>query len=267
VAVLTISREFGSGGREIGFAVAERLGYLMVDKETILSKTVMHGKAWERWSRELDERSPSLWERYDWSFRGFVALVQSIMLDFALKDRAVLMGRGGNFLLRDIPYALRLRVRAPIDKRRERIMLRETVDMQTASWLMEKTDRERAGFIKSIYGHDWDDPSQYDLVIDTGKTSIEESVGLLVERLFEKDKLCEEACRRTVFLRREAARMKSSLLTNTALFLPTLEVEAQGGEVVVKAVVHNKKEREGLITEAKAVAEGLPLRFEIRYRG
>lgn len=267
VAVLTISREFGSGGREIGLAVSNRLGYRMVDKERILSDAAKHGEAWERWSKELDERSPSIWERYDWSFRGFVALIQSIMLDYALNDRVVLMGRGGNFLLKDIPYALRVRVRASLENRRERIMKRETVDMETALWLIEKTDRERSGFIRSIYGQDWDDPSHYDLVIDTDDAPIDASVNLLMGKLLERDSFCEERCRSTVRLRREAARIKALLFTDPKLFFPTLSVEAEGEEVVVRALVHNKKDRERLTAAANAAAGEITLRFEIRYRG
>jgi hypothetical protein len=68
------------------------------------------GQEWEKWGKDLDEHCPTLWEKHDWSFRGFSALVQSSILGHALKGRVVIMGRGGNFLLKDVPYALRIRV-------------------------------------------------------------------------------------------------------------------------------------------------------------
>ncbi|RJR20429.1 MAG: hypothetical protein C4582_09105 [Desulfobacteraceae bacterium] len=267
MAVLTISREFGSGGREIGHAVARSLSYEIVDKERILNDTRKAGTEWEQWSKELDERSPSVWERYDWSFRGFVALIQSIMLDYALRDRVVLMGRGGNFLLVDIPYALRVRIKAPIQQRIDRIMKRETVDMDTAKWLIEKTDRERSGFIRSIYGMDWDDPACFDLVFDTEKSKPDEIIENLVAGLTERDRYCNEGCRNTVRLRREVARIKAGLLINPDLFLPTLDVELEGDTVVLKGVVHNPKERDRLTGEARRLAGNLRLRYDIRYRG
>jgi cytidylate kinase len=267
MAVLTISREFGSGGREIGSAVAGDLGYDIVDKERILSDAKDMGDSWERWSKELDERSPSLWDRYDWSFRGFVALMQGILLDYALKDRVVLLGRGGNFLLKDIPFALRVRITAPVERRIEIIMRRETVDIDTARWLIEKTDRERAGFIKSIYGRNWDDPSGYDLTIETDKISFDDSLKMLKARLLERDSFCNDACRNTVMLRREASRVKAGLFTDPSLFFPTLSVELVGESVVVTCVVHNNREREKIIAKTLALAGDTPVQFDIRFRG
>lgn len=63
------------------------------------------------------------------------------------------MGRGGNFLLTDIPYAFRIRVVAPLDMRIDRIMEREQVDNDTARWLIDKTDRkDRASCSCSMAG-------------------------------------------------------------------------------------------------------------------
>jgi len=267
MAVLTISREFGSGGREIGSVIARDLGYDIVDKERILADAKDAGGSWERWSKELDERSPSLWDRYDWSFRGFVALMQSILLDYALKDRVVLLGRGGNLLLKEIPFVLRVRITAPIERRVEIIIKRETVDIDTAKWLIEKTDRERAGFIKSIYGKNWDDPSTYDLIIETDKHSFSDSVEMLKAMLLERDGFCNETCRNTVRLRREASRIKAALFTDPSLFFPTLNVELSGESILVECVVHNNKERERIVAKTQELAGDIPVRFDIRFRG
>ena len=76
MAVLTISREYGSGGREIGRGVAEALGYAYVDRGTVLAALRAADPRWERFGEEYDEHAPSLWERFDWSFRGYAALMQ-----------------------------------------------------------------------------------------------------------------------------------------------------------------------------------------------
>ena len=74
------------------------------------------GKEWEEWGKNLDEHCPTVWEKYDWSFRGFGALLQSHILNHALNNKVVIMGRGGNFLLKDIPYALKV----PLQRRLSR---------------------------------------------------------------------------------------------------------------------------------------------------
>ncbi|HAK88019.1 MAG TPA: hypothetical protein DCP24_02900, partial [Nitrospiraceae bacterium] len=140
MAILTISREFGSGGREVGLMTAKSLNYEYIDKEQLLADIRAVGKDWERYGKNLDEHCPTTWEKYDWSFRGFIALFQSLILNYALNDKTVIMGRGGNFLLKGIPYALRIRVTGPIEQRIERIIRRESLDRDTARRLIEKAD-------------------------------------------------------------------------------------------------------------------------------
>lgn len=114
-AVLTISREFGSGGREIGRAVAGTLGYRYVDRDLILAEIGKDGPKWKQWARDLDEHYPTVWENYDWSYRGFAALMQLHILEQAERGGVVIMGRGGNFALKDVPHAYRIRVTAPLE--------------------------------------------------------------------------------------------------------------------------------------------------------
>ncbi|MBI5739993.1 MAG: cytidylate kinase family protein [Nitrospirae bacterium] len=264
MAILTISREFGSGGREIGQAVASLLNYEYVNKQRLLADLKAVGSEWEKWGRELDEHSPTVWEKYDWSFRGFSALIQSAILDRALGGKAVIMGRGGNFLLRDIPSALRVRVVAPLEKRLERIMMRESVDRDTAKWLAEKTDNERAGFIRSIYGKEWDDPDAYDIVFDTGKRNEEEVIKIIRDNLLEKEESTSGT--ETLRMRAEAARVKAGLLTNPELFIPTLDVFCDEGGIVLRGVVHSAKEHKAVEEEARRLEKDLPVRCELHYR-
>ena len=65
MAILTISREYGSGGREIGRAVSSQLGYTYEDRLTLLAALRAADPSWERFGDEYDEHKPSLWERFD----------------------------------------------------------------------------------------------------------------------------------------------------------------------------------------------------------
>jgi hypothetical protein len=264
MAILTISREFGSGGREIGHAVAEFLHYEYIDKQNILSDLKSAGIEWGKWGKDLDEHCPTLWEKYDWSFRGFSALLQSCILDHAVRGKIVVMGRGGNFLLKDITSSLRVRIVAPIDKRVERIMTRESIDRQTARWLAEKTDNDRACFIRSVYGGAWDDPNEYDIICDTSKRDEKEIIKLITENLLEKDQVTEGF--KTLQLRSEAAKLKAALLTNPKLSIPTLDVYHEGETIVLRGVVHNAKEHKAVEEEAIKLAKGLSIRCSLHYR-
>ncbi|MFH0826240.1 MAG: cytidylate kinase-like family protein, partial [Pseudomonadota bacterium] len=132
MAILTISRQLGSGGREVGLGVASLLGYLYIDRQRIITDLKRIDDIWEQWGRHLDERAPSFLEKLDFSVTAYGALVQNIILNFALEDRVVLMERGGNFLLQNVPHAYRIRVVAPLEARVDRISMRESVDTYSA---------------------------------------------------------------------------------------------------------------------------------------
>ncbi|HEX2694643.1 MAG TPA: cytidylate kinase family protein, partial [Acidobacteriota bacterium] len=100
MAIVTISRESGTDGEAIGRAVAGKLGYAYFDKKAIFRDLEEHGKQWARWGKEMDEHCPTVWERFDRSFAGVVALVEDHILQHALKDNVVILGRGGNWLLK-----------------------------------------------------------------------------------------------------------------------------------------------------------------------
>ncbi len=267
MAILTVSREYGSGGTEIGKAVAASLGYEYIDRDRILEDLKAAGPKWEEWAEELDEHCPTVWERNDWSFRGFAALIQAEVLGHALKDRVVLMGRGGNFLLEGIPSAYRIRVVAPLDARVARVANQDQVNRETARWLIEKTDRERACFIQSIFGRPWDDPEAYDAVFEARGEFAEDIVQAVVGALSERDKLNTEEVKRALRMRAAAARLKAGIATNTRFFVPILDVTVEAGSLVLRGVVHSTKEHRLLEEEAKRLAGDLPLRCDLHYRG
>jgi cytidylate kinase len=266
MAILTISREYGSGGREIGHAVAKLMGYAYINKEDILSDIRSDGPKWEQSVKDLDEHCPTVWERYDWSFRGFAALVQSHILQHALGNNVVIIGRGGNFLFKDIPYAYRIRVVAPLDVRIERIMKREGVDHDTARWLCEKVDSERACFLHSIYGKRWDDAAEYDRVFQITGQSVNDVVALVKDALAERDRNTTDAARNTLTMLAAAATVKAGIATDPRFFIPLLDVTYDGKEIVLRGVTHTPKEHKHIEEAARQLAGGNPIRCELHYR-
>lgn len=267
MAILTIAREFGSGGREIGQAIARDLGYDYVDRAKILNDLQGMGKNWEKWGESMDEHCPTIWEKYDWSFRGFGALIQSTILNYAMKDNVILMGRGANFILEGIPFADRIHVVAPIENRIARIMARESMDRETALWLIEKTDRDRSSFIYSLYGKRWDNPEEYDEVVNTAEQSINDITARTKIILNQKDQQSNESGRTELKMRAAAAKVKAGLLTDQSIFIPTLDIFYDGKSIVVKGIIHNPKEHKKIETKAASLAGNYSLRCDLHYRG
>jgi cytidylate kinase len=266
MAILTASRQFGSGSREIIQAVAASLHYVQVDREVLLNEIREIGGKWEEWAREFDEKSPSIWERYDRSFKGFQAIFQSILLKFALRDNVVLTGRGANFLLEGIPHAYRIRVIAPLDDRIERVMIRDSLDRDAARQLVEKTDRERAGFVQTVYGKDVSDPRGYDAVFDSARQSLSEIAEVVKQTLLAKDESKTEVAQRLLFMRSASARLTTAIVTDPRLYVPILQVDATEEELVLRGIVRNTDEFRRIVEAARQLAADAPLKIELNYR-
>lgn len=267
MSILTISRQLGSGGREIAFAVAAKLSYRLVTKEVIFGDISKDGGKWETWGKDLDERCPTVWEKYDWSFRGFGSLIQLHILEQALRDRAVILGRGGNFLLQGVPYALRVRVVAPLEIRIDRITTRDSVDRQNARWLAEKTDYDRSCFIQALYGKPWDDPGSYDMVLDTGNETVDEAVARIAGLLADRNAHHTKEAEASLQMRVVCARIKAKILTDPSFLVPLLEIEPSGDVIVLRGVVHSAKEHKRIEEAAHNLADGHQVRCELHYRG
>jgi cytidylate kinase len=266
MAILTTSRQFGSGNREIVQSIMESLHYGYIDKEVILKEIHALGGKWETWAKELDESSPAFWDRYDRSFKGFGALLQKILLKYALQDNVILRGRGANFLMEGIPHAYRIRVVCPLEARIERVMRRESIDQQTARWLIERGDRERAGFVHALYAKDANDHRFYDQVFDRGKQSPHEIVGIVRQNLLERDQLKTEAAQRLLFVRFISARIKARLIMDPRLYVPVLDVVSTDSEIVLQGIVRTSDQYKRIVDAARELAEDVPLRVELRYR-
>ncbi len=267
MAILSISREYRSGGEEIGRSVAEELHYVYVDKERLIHDIRSAGEKWENLVQEVDENTPSLWERYDWQYRGYVALVEAHIFEHALRNRVVILGRGSHLLLRDVPYALKVRIVAPLEKRIERAINQDRLDPRTAQWMVEKTDRARAGYIKANYGEEWSNTRFYDLVFNTGLQSYEQVVKLLVNALQELDLRVTPEAEQRLREQAAAAKIKARLVTDTKVFVPTLEVFHDGTAIVLRGVVHSAEENNYLEEKARKFAADLTIRNELHYRG
>ncbi len=267
MAILTISRESGVGGEEIGMAVAEKLGYEYVAKDSIFREIGEHGEKWLKWSKELDNHKPSLWERFDHSFVGYVALKESIMYQHAMKNNVVLMGRGGNWMLSDMPHALRIRIVAPEEKRAENVVRKEAIDLKTARKMLAESDEERSAYLKSIYHKDWTKPEYYDIVFDTGDMTVEDVVRMILDEIEAKDKKFTPKAQEQLTQLALASKVKAQIITGLSSFIPTLEVLHDGKEIVLKGTIHKAEEKKTILEIAEKTAAPTPIKSKLHYRG
>ncbi|MEW6718833.1 MAG: cytidylate kinase-like family protein [Thermodesulfobacteriota bacterium] len=268
MAIVTVSRESGSGGIDIAKAVARKLDYDYVSKESIYKEIEDHGKKWLEWVADLDEHAPTTWERFDKSYAAYLALVEHCVYRSAAKNNVVILGRGGNWLLKDVPYALRVRVIAAAEDRARTLSQRLGIDMETARKKLKFRDHERFVYLQRAYHRDWTNPNDYDLTLNTSHLSFDEAVDRIVSQIPARDKLVtpenEEIVRRLEL----ASRVKADIITQFPLFIPTLDVVHDGSAIVLRGVALCEADQlKTLLETAKRSAGPTRIRSELSPRG
>jgi cytidylate kinase len=271
MSILTIAREYGSGGKEIGRKVAERMGYEYVDRGRILEDMRKIGIQWEKLAKYFDENEPDVWERFEWSFRGYVALVQLHILQYALQDNIVIMGRGGNFLLKGFPNVLRIRTMAPIEKRIEKVMQWQETNSENAEWLIKRADKEMAGAVYLIYGFVWDDPAQYDLLFNTGLQTYDAIVEAIAKELQAREGLKTGKAVKLLELKVLAAKIDAELTTDNTLRISSLDVKLKEEGLVeygliVGGAVYANEDISRVKDIANRIAGNTPIEYDLHFR-
>lgn len=110
----------------------------------------------------------------------YVQMVGMVIRDLAKSGDVLIVGRGSQVLLRDLPQAFHLQVVAPCEQRVETIMEREGLGRREAITGVKASDQTRREYLRRYHGVEWLDPTLYDLVINTGKIPIPLAVELVV---------------------------------------------------------------------------------------
>ena len=183
MAALTISRQVGSLGDEIAEITADRLGYALIDKDTIHDRIMALP---DDFSIEMDslvkESQPGFFQRIFHHQTVYVNLISTIVYDAISKDNVVLKGRGGQFLLTDRENVINARIIAPLDYRVSLLKVQQSMEDHVAKDLITQLDRDRDGFIRYLFGKDGTKPDWYDIIINTKKFNTESAVDILIQR-------------------------------------------------------------------------------------
>jgi cytidylate kinase len=254
MTIVTLSHGIGAGGPEIGQQLAERLGCHYVDHELISNVAQRYGLLEEK-LEHLDESKPSLFERFDVETRRYITVLQTTLYDFAEQDNVVLMGRGGQWLLRGIPHVLRVRVMAPFELRVKRLTKKlagrmgEPMNPRTVTELVRRDDTEKAGRMRYLYEVDVADPALYDLVVNTEKLSVTAAVGVIAGVVGQAELTTTPASAQLVADRSLASRVQVALATHPGTRKYRITVEAKTGVVTLEGTA--------AMDEAMDVARGV----------
>jgi cytidylate kinase len=201
--VVTISRQFGSGGAEVGRIVAEECGLLYVDQSIIAEVARRLGINEEEAARQDEQvagqvghildalRSSSPFNlHYNYVFKptevpsqaqevAYLRLTQRVLLELASEGDVVIIGRGSQFLLHGAARTLHIYIFAPLEFRIEQVMKLHQVNRDSARDMLERRDYEHNAYLGRYYGGNQHQPYLYHLLINTGLFSYELAADLI----------------------------------------------------------------------------------------
>ncbi len=178
MAIITISRGSMSGGMMLAECLASNLGYPSLARE-VLVKAADKLNVPEDTLRLKIEKRAGFWERLTSDRRIYIVALQSALADACINGDLVYHGNAGHMLLKDVPNVLRVRLIAPLSVRIREMMERKGLNYQTARDYINLDDEERVRWTKFVYGLDWRDPKNYDLVINVRNISISTACSMI----------------------------------------------------------------------------------------
>lgn len=195
--IYTIGREFGSGGKEIGVALANRLGVKCYDKELLKEASKESGYCAEIFENHDEKPTNSFLYSLvmdTYSFGGYssapfmdMPLNHKIFLaqfdtikKLADKEPCVIVGRCADYALEDYKDCLNIFIHADLDSRIKRISKKMNLPANKAREVIQKTDKQRASYYNYYTSKKWGDSKSYDLTLNSSRLDIDGCVDIIL---------------------------------------------------------------------------------------
>lgn len=201
--IIAIGRQFGSGGRVIGQAIAQKLGVPYYDRQLICEAISELGYLPELYNGQ-DEKKPSLFRSFmsfnlgayfvdssscSRSERLYQAQAEAIRR-IASKGGCVIIGRTADYILRDCPEMVSIFLSGSLQFRVDRVMASTPgLSRRVAHNMIIRNDRQRREFYEFFTGRVWGDASNYHLSLDTSTVGIDNSIEIITNYIEIRSKL------------------------------------------------------------------------------
>ena len=198
VRIITISREYGAGGSELGLLLGAELGWPVLDRE-LAQRLAERLRCASADVEANHERAPSFLERVAAAFTivpsdapilpelnrspdpdTLVEATRAVLREAVRTPPLIVIGHGANCFLHDRPDVLRLRVTAPYSVRVRRVAARTGQPQHEAAADVRHRDADRRHYLERYYRKDANDPCLYDLQVNSASISLEAAVRLVV---------------------------------------------------------------------------------------
>jgi cytidylate kinase len=258
MAIITIARELGSWTSETAVKLNEALGGLLLDKEKVEGELLAKGLT-DQVIQRYDERKPGFFSSFSSDQDIYLIFLKTMMLEAAEKNPiTVIVGRGGNIIMKRLPNCLRIRLIAPEKLRVRNIMEEFQCPESVALKMIKASDSNRAGFCQFHFNANWSSPVNYDIVLNTeklGTDGIIEAIKSAVKHHItpERERAGAEMLKNLLL----AQRVVSHIIIDRKLSLAFLEATATADGHITLLGATSSPATSGLANDAAAEVEGV----------
>jgi len=243
--LITISAGIGCGGMAVARMVADGLKLELFGDVRLQQEAIKMGLAPEE-LKDLGENAPGFLDRLVIRrYEIYLDYMEALIYEVAQKGEGVIIGHGSQVLLRDFHCALHVHIYTGESIRIRNLMNRRGMSEAAAERLIHRSDHEQKGFFRSAFHMDWNDPSLYDLIINTGQIGPDLASQVIMDvARSDQMKACATAALETMEKLSLKKRIRAALLENgiesSAVYLDV----PQRGVVHIAGVTHSDKHRE-----------------------
>lgn len=183
--IITITREFGSGGRTIAKKLAEKLGYAYYDYEIVQQIAQESGFAKEYIEENGEDASSTstfgfIWNNYGYNLSDELYIAQrNVICELADKGNCVIVGRCSDYILRDRKDVLNVFIHADFEYRKNRVVSVYGQNEFAPDKRIKDKDKRRIAYYKYYTDRKWADAKNYQLCLDSGVLGIDKCVELI----------------------------------------------------------------------------------------
>ena len=268
MSVIAITREMGSLGKEVAAGLGEALGVPVIYHEVIDELADRMRLRKSHVIRLLDGRA-GLLERLTADKTSLSIFTADEIIGFASRGTgAVIRGWGASHLLRDVPHVVCVRVCAPFQVRKRRMMERlNTDDAAKVSDEIQANDEAHTAIMRRHFGLQWTDPENYDLVLNTERVNVEKCVDELL-RLVRSAEFAETLeSRQQIEDIALAARVRAALRLAPETRQRKVKVKAKSGRVTLAGAGEIRNEVLALIEVASTVPGVCDVAYRVKAPG
>lgn len=265
MSVITISNGVFSGGREFAEAVAEKLDYRCVHRETLLSDAARKYGVSERSFQEAIRNVPHFWQRMSARNADYIIFARATLYNVVKEDNIVYDGQTGHYLLAQIPHVLKVMAVADMETRLRSAMTNHNFTRDDASKFIKEADDQLSQWMKAIYQIEWMDPVRFNITLNLSGINRSRACDLIDH--LSKDFQTTQESQQMVDDLAMSYGIKAQIASDKSIKERDVDIRADSGLITVNGAISQRRNAEEIREIIRRTPGVREIDFNVKVKG